>query len=378
VKRLIILGSTGSIGRSTLAVVRAMQGAFRVCALSCSRNLEVFNAQLREFKPSAQCVADESAASAFPSVEGPTQYRGPLGIVRMIEETEADVVVNGISGAAGLLPSLSALRSGKDLALANKESLVMAGQLLLAEADLRGRTILPVDSEHAALWGILRGLKSSEVMELILTASGGAFRDVPDDMLAKVTFADALNHPTWNMGPKITVDSSSMANKGLEVIEAHRLFKVGVDRIRVLMHPQSYIHSMVRTADGTLHAEVSTPDMRIPIQNALTYPDVRPNGVEWLEMAGKSLTFRAVDLGRYPMLALAYRCLDLSPAHPIVYNAANEIAVSAFMCGALGFSGIGELVEKALSLDWGSSPETVEEVLAVDAAARAKTRELIA
>ncbi len=377
-KKIIILGSTGSIGTSTLAVVRDMPEAFRVSAVSCSRNLEALGAQVREFGPEAQCVTDESAAAALSGVKAPRLYSGARGMERMIEETEADIVVNGISGAAGLLPSLAALRSGKNLALANKESLVMAGPLLSAEAGRRGKMILPVDSEHAALWSILRGLESSDVSELILTASGGAFRDIPAEKLSKVTFADALNHPTWKMGPKITVDSSSMANKGLEVIEAHRLFGVGPDRIRVLIHPQSYVHAMVRTADGTLHAEASTPDMRVPIQNALTYPDIKKNGVDWLDLAGKSLAFHAIDFGRYPMLALAYRCLELSPAHPIVYNAANEVAVSAFMCGALGFSGIADLVERALSLDWGPPPASIEEVLAVDAAARVKARELIA
>jgi 1-deoxy-D-xylulose-5-phosphate reductoisomerase len=302
---------------------------------------------------------------------------GEAGIARMVEETEAEIVVNGIAGAAGLLPSFAAIRSGKTLALANKESLVMAGPLLLDEAARRGVRIIPVDSEHAALFSILHDVRADEVDELIITASGGAFRDLPLEKLREVTLEDALRHPTWKMGPKITVDSASMANKGLEVIEAHRLFGVSLDRIRVLIHPQSWVHAMVRTIDGTLHAEVSTPDMRIPIQNALTYPAVRTNAVERLELAGKSLSFERADPDRYRMLSLAYLAASMTAAHPIVYNAANEVAVSAFMKGSLHFTGIPEAVERVLSHSWGPSPSAVSDVLAIDEAARARTREYI-
>ena len=376
-KKLVVLGSTGSIGESTLAVVRAASGAFSITAISCSRNTQSLGNQAREFSPAAVSISDESAAAAFCAQAGTRVYSGAAGIARMVEETEADIVVNGIAGAAGLLPSFAAIRSGRTLALANKESLVMAGPLLLDEAARRGVRLIPVDSEHAALFSILHDVRADEVDELIITASGGAFRDLPLEKLPEVTLEDALRHPTWKMGPKITVDSASMANKGLEVIEAHRLFGVSLERIRVLIHPQSWVHAMVRTLDGTLHAEVSTPDMRIPIQNALTYPAVRTNAVERLELAGKSLSFERADPDRYRMLALAYHAASMTAAQPIVYNAANEVAVSAFMKGSLRFTGIPEAVERVLSHSWGPSPSTVSEVLAVDEAARAMTREYI-
>jgi 1-deoxy-D-xylulose-5-phosphate reductoisomerase len=377
VKKIIVLGSTGSIGESTLAVVRASPDEFRVRGISCAVNTQLLAAQAREFSPVSLGISAETAAVSFSTPPGARLYAGEAGITQLIEETEADIVLNGISGAAGLLPSFAAIRSGKTLALANKESLVMAGPLLLAEAARRGVPIIPVDSEHAALFSILHDVRADEIDELIITASGGAFRDLPASRLREVTLQDALKHPTWKMGPKITVDSSSMANKGLEIIEAHRLFGVSLDRIRVLIHLQSHVHSMVRTLDGTLHAEISTADMRIPIQNALTYPAVRRNGVERLDLAGRSLSFEPVDLEKYRMLALAYRAAESSPAHTIVYNAANEVAVSAFMRGALSFTGIPDAVERALSSGCGPSPNTVSDVLDIDRAARAKTREFI-
>ncbi len=374
-KKLIVLGSTGSIGTSTLDVVRWSPGSYRIQALSCARNTAALALQAAEFAPASVCVGD--AAASFAAAAGIRTYSGPQGLVKMIEETEADILINGISGAAGLLPSFAAIRTGKALALANKESLVMAGPLLLAEAAGRGVPIIPVDSEHAALFSILHDVRADEIEELVITASGGAFRDLNVRRLGTVTLADALRHPTWRMGPKITVDSASMANKGLEVIEAHRLFGVALERIRVLIHPQSWVHAMVRTRDGTLHAEASTPDMRIPIQNALTYPAVRPNRVPRLDLEGRSMGFERVDPEKYRMLGLAYRAAEASAAHPIVYNAANEIAVSAFMKGALSFTGIPDAVERALSLDWGMEPAAVQDVLDIDGKARIKTQELI-
>jgi 1-deoxy-D-xylulose-5-phosphate reductoisomerase len=333
--------------------------------------------QVSEFAPEAVCITEGCRSAADDLPGAPRLYEGEQGMLRMIEETDAVILVNGISGAAGLLPSLTALRSGKDLALANKESLVMAGSLLMAEAALRGRMILPVDSEHAALYSILRHMRREDVADLILTASGGAFRDLPTEMLSTVTYADALKHPTWSMGPKITVDSSSMANKGLEIIEAHRLFEIELSRIHVLIHPQSFVHAMVRTVDGTLHMEAGTPDMRIPIQNALTFPFIAETRVEWLDLSGRSLVFSPLDPQKYRMVTLAYHAAELSSAHPIVYNAANEVAVSAFMRGSIPFTAIPDAVERALGIDWGPSPRSVEEVLAIDTAARSSTREFI-
>jgi 1-deoxy-D-xylulose-5-phosphate reductoisomerase len=368
----MVLGSTGSIGESTLAVVRAMPGEFRIVAMCCARRWERLAAQAAEFGPEAVAIFQESAAARF---EGECAaecrlYRGAGGILSMIEEVDAEIVVNGVSGAPGLLPSLAALRSGKDLALANKESMVMAGRIVLAEASAQGRNVIPVDSEHAALFSLLGSQDYTEVAELILTASGGAFRDLSVADLARVRFADALRHPTWKMGAKITVDSASMANKGLEVIEAHRLFGIDTKRIQVLVHPESLVHSLVRTIDGTLHAQISTPDMRIPIQNALTYPAVRPGAVDWLDLASRRLTFLPVDMCKFRMLSLAYGAAVRSAAHPIVFNAANEVAVASFMEDAVPFSAIAAVVEEALASGWTSSCDSIDEVLAVDAEAR--------
>jgi 1-deoxy-D-xylulose-5-phosphate reductoisomerase len=369
-KRLLVLGSTGSIGESTLAVARSLRDGFDVVALTCKRRRARLAEQAAEFRPEAVAVVDDGRDFAVPGQPGVRVYRGAEGLLGLVEETRADIAVNGIAGASGLLPSLAALRSGKDLALANKESLVMAGNLVQREAAAQGRKVIPVDSEHAALFSMLQCQAADEVSELILTASGGAFRDLPYTELSKVRFADALRHPTWKMGAKITVDSATMANKGLEVIEAHRLFGIALSRIRVLIHPQSLVHSLVRTVDGTLHAECSTPDMRIPIQNALTFPSTRANDVDVLDLVGRSLTFLPVDPVKYRMLDLAYRAAGLSGAHPIVYNAANEVAVEAFMEDAIPFTAIAAVVEDVLEESAGGEPSTVEDVLAVDAEAR--------
>jgi len=374
-KRLIILGSTGSIGESTLAVVRSLGDSFRVVALSCKKRRVRLAEQAGEFHPESASIVDDGRDFVVEGQPGLRVYRGSEGLLRLVEETDADIVVNGIAGASGLLPSLAALRSGKDLALANKESLVMAGVLVQREAIAQGRNVLPVDSEHAALFSMLQCQAADEVSELILTASGGAFRDLPFAELSRVRFADALRHPTWKMGAKITVDSATMANKGLEVIEAHRLFGIALARIRVLIHPQSLVHSLVRTVDGTLHAELSTPDMRIPIQNALTFPAVRANEVSALDLIGKGLTFLPVDPVKYRMLDLAYQAADLSAAHPIVYNAANEVAVAAFMEDAIPFTAISAVVEDVLEAVDGSEPSSVEGVLAIDAEARRRAIE---
>jgi 1-deoxy-D-xylulose-5-phosphate reductoisomerase len=377
VKKVVVLGSTGSIGESTLAVIRAMPGSFRVVALACGTRVGRLAAQCAEFAPEGAAAMAEGAEDALraAAASGTRVHTGTDGMLRMIRDTRADVVVNGISGAAGLLPTMAALAAGGTLALANKESMVMAGPLVLAEAAARGCRLIPVDSEHAALFSLLGRQDPGEVTELILTASGGAFRDLSFEELSRVRLADALRHPTWKMGAKITVDSASMANKGLEVIEAHRLFGVHPSKIKVLIHPESIVHSLLRTVDGTLHAELSTPDMRIPIQNALTYPARIAGTVEVLDLAGRKLTFLPVDPRKHRLIDLAYAAAARSAAHPIVYNAANEVAVAAFMADALPFTSIASLVEDALSGDWNAPCTSIDEVLAIDAEARRITRE---
>jgi 1-deoxy-D-xylulose-5-phosphate reductoisomerase len=376
-RRVVVLGSSGSIGTSALAVARALPDRVRVVALACRDAVAALAAQAAAVQPAAVAVTGE--APLEPSqVGGARVYRGADGLLAMIAEVEADVVLNGIAGAAGLAPSLAALAAGRDLALANKESIVLARPLVLAEATRRGRRVLPVDSEHAALFSLLAGLDPAAVAELLLTASGGAFRDLPVERLGSVRFADALAHPTWNMGPKITVDSATLANKGLEVIEAHRLFGVDLDRIRVLVHRASRVHAGVRTVDGTWHLEASTPDMRIPIQNALTWPEVLPTGVPWLDLAAGKLEFEPVDPSRYPLLELAVRAAGGAPALPIVYNAADEVAVEAFRRDAIPFTRIADVVAAALARTWTSPADTLSEVLAVDREARARAAEALA
>jgi len=373
-KRLLVLGSTGSIGESTLAVARALPDELRVVGLGCARNGGLLAAQAREFGVEAAAVTDDAGTRAsFPATT--RLYTGVQALRDMIQETRADIVVNGIGGAAGLMPSFQALQAGADLALANKESLVMAGTLLLAEASARARRVLPVDSEHAALWGLLAHRPIEEVADLIITASGGAFRDIPDAQLPHMRAADALRHPTWRMGRKITIDSASLANKGLEVIEVHRLFDIPLEHIKVVMHPESQVHAMIRTVDGTLHAQMSTPDMRIPIQNALTFPALRKSEVDWLDLAGRNLSFRPVSDARHPLLSLAYAAARQSSAHCIVYNAANEIAVELFMNDAIPFTAIAGIVEKTMSLEWDGSCDSLAEVLVVDADARRRARD---
>jgi 1-deoxy-D-xylulose-5-phosphate reductoisomerase len=376
-KRLIVLGSTGSIGRSALEVVRELPGRLKVVGLACRHEVELLAEQAAEFGPEAVAVAGPSGVDEG-RFRGIRVHRGETGVLDLVRDTAADTVLNGISGAAGLVPSLAALEAGRDLALANKESIVMAGPLVLAAAAQRGRRVLPVDSEHAALFSLLGPLEPGSVVELVLTASGGALRDLPRGELASVRFADALAHPTWRMGPRITVDSATLANKGLEVIEAHRLFGVPLDRVKVLVHRQSRVHAMVRTVDGTLHLEASTPDMRIPIQNALTHPEVLPTRVPWLDLAGGKLDFEPVDHDRYPMLDLAYQAAAAGPAHTIVYNAGDEAAVEAFRGGAIPFTRIAALVAELLALAWPGRVATVDEVLAVDREARARAAERLA
>jgi 1-deoxy-D-xylulose-5-phosphate reductoisomerase len=358
VKKIIVLGATGSIGKSALDIIRSRPDAFQAAALSCHSQKEELHRLAREFGSLAY-VAQED---------------GGEGLVRMIRETQADCVVNGISGAAGFLPSVAAIESGKTLALANKETLVMAGNLVMGLARRHGTAIIPVDSEHSAVFRMLRAFGEEAVESLILTASGGPFRDVPKEKLSAVSVQDALKHPTWNMGRKITIDSASLANKGLEVIEAHYLFRLPPERIQVLVHPQSYVHSLVETRDGMQYAQIGRPDMRVPILSALAWPEEYPWTPGKFSLAGMSLGFSLPDTEKFPMLALAYACLKQGGSWPLVYNAANEIAVQAFVGGAVPFTGISDIVAQTLETgDW-PAYNSVEEVLQLDARARKEAK----
>jgi 1-deoxy-D-xylulose-5-phosphate reductoisomerase len=378
-KKVIVLGSTGSIGKSALEVVRALAPSLDVVALACRSSVVELLRQIREFSPQAVAVTGSPRSGEEEAIDNLGElrvYRGEQGLLQMLGDTVADVVVNGISGAKGLLPSLKILKQGSDLALANKETVVMAGALLSDLARESGSKLLPVDSEHHGLFCLLQERDPGVVEELILTASGGAFRDLSLKQLHHVRPEDALKHPNWEMGAKITVDSATMANKGLEVIEAHHLFGFPITAIKVLIHPQSFVHSLVRTSDGFLYAQMSQPDMRLPIQNALTYPELRSSSLESFDLAGKSLSFQAVDPDKYRLLPLAYSAAGQAAGYPIAYNAANEAAVDLFLRGQLPFLGIAESVEQVLQHDWSFPVNAVDDILEVDREARIKLKEV--
>lgn len=347
---IIILGSTGSIGRQALEVVSAHPDRFRVIGLAAQRNLDLLAEQCQAFRPLLVTVGDAELAPALRRQLPPetSLLAGEQGLCELAAQPQADLVLGAIAGLAGLLPVLAAIRAGKRVAIANKEPLVTAGELLTREAARCGATLLPVDSEHSALFQLLAGWPRATVQRLLLTGSGGPFRTAPAD-LSSVTPAQALAHPTWKMGPKVTIDSATLMNKGLEIIEAHWLFNLPIARIEVVIHPQSIIHSMVEFIDGALLAHLAYPDMRIPIQYALGYPERL--GPAWsridLLKVGE-LTFLPPDLARFPCLRLAREAGLAGGTAPAVMNAANEVAVARFLAGELKFDRIPHLVEQAL------------------------------
>lgn len=377
-KRVILLGSTGSIGQSTLAVVENLADELELVGIAAGSQIKPLLDQIRRFRPTAAAVADPGAAAGLAQglqdsgLSGSTKlYSGPEGLLRLVEETEAEVVVGAISGAAGLPASIRALETGKDLALANKESMVCAGAILNRIARDRGRMIIPVDSEHSAIYQSLRSGRPEEVRSIILTASGGPFRTATPERLASVTPADALKHPTWRMGAKITIDSATLMNKALEIIEARWLFDLPPEKIRVVIHPQSIIHSLVEFVDGSLICQLGPPDMKIPIQYALTHPCRRPLPVERLDLVRVgSLLFEAPDPVRFPSLRLAYKVLGMGGTAAAAFNAANEVAVELFLKGQIGFLRIFDLVERILSAHNVVADPSLEDILRADRWAR--------
>ncbi|MBN1686741.1 MAG: 1-deoxy-D-xylulose-5-phosphate reductoisomerase [Spirochaetales bacterium] len=361
---LVLLGCTGSIGRSTLSVVRAHADRFKITAASAHRNESELLRTADQF--GIETLALSGAAPEDPRIA----FSGESGLLDMIRESDADTVVNGIAGAAGLMPSVAALESGKHLALANKETLVIAGGLIKKLAEEHGKKILPVDSEHAALFSLLGRSDADSVESLILTASGGAFRELPLERLRDVTWRDALAHPTWNMGRKITIDSASMANKGLEIIEACELFGVPESKIEVVIHPQSCIHGMIRTSDGSVYAQMSLPDMRIPIQNALSYPAIIEYPFDRIDFGNLNLNLSKPDGERYPCLALARAAARKGGVYPLVFNAANEVAVEAFIRGEIHFTDIPSVIGSCLEEEWECLLGSLEQIQEYDQKAR--------
>jgi 1-deoxy-D-xylulose-5-phosphate reductoisomerase len=379
VKRLAILGSTGSIGRSALAVVDAHPDRLQVVALAAGTSVEGLAEQAARYRPALVALSSEAAAGDLgarleASGGGPAVRAGREGLMAVATHPDVDLVLCASSGTAGLDAVLAAIDAGKTVALANKEVLVMAGALMMRAARARGVPILPVDSEHSAILQCLHGRAPDEVRRLVLTASGGPFRHLDAAALARVTPADALRHPTWRMGRKITIDSATLMNKGLEVIEAHWLFGVAAADIDVVIHPQSIVHSMVEFTDGAVMAELSPTDMRLPIQYAFSYPDRWGPPLPPLDLAKLgALEFAAPDRERFPCLDLAYRALEHGGVWPIVLNAANEVAVEAFLGGQLPFPGISRVIAAALdAADPGrAEPATLAAVREADAWARA-------
>jgi 1-deoxy-D-xylulose-5-phosphate reductoisomerase len=354
-KNIAILGSTGSIGQSALAVVAAQPDRLRVVALAAGENITRFVDQVEQFAPATIAMATAAAMAAARSelqrrgARVPHTMSGPDGLLAAATHPDVHVVLFASSGTAALDAVLAAIDAGKTIAIANKEVLVMAGALVMEAARRKGVQVLPVDSEHNAIHQCLHGRAPSDVRRLILTASGGPFRDVPADALDRVTPDDALRHPTWRMGPKITIDSATLMNKGLEVIEARWLFDVGPERIDVLVHPQSIVHSMVELVDGSIIAQLGVTDMRLPIQYAFSYPERWAAPLPPLDLASvRRLDFDVPDRARFPCLGLAFRALRGDAGLPIVLNAANEVAVAAFLERRLGFTGIPNLIRLAM------------------------------
>lgn len=380
-KKLSILGSTGSIGVNALDIVAKHPDKFQVVALAGGGNMEKMEEQIKRFRPELVALMEPESVRRLKSSLTGSKTRilsGMEGLMAVAIHPEAEMVLSALAGSVGLLPTLAAVRARKTLAIANKEPLVMAGEILQQEARDWGVCILPVDSEHSAIFQALAGHRKEDIKRLILTASGGPFLHTPVEELAKVTPEQALNHPQWRMGKKVTIDSASLMNKGLEVIEAHWLFGVPAPQIEVLIHPQSIVHSMVEYIDGSVVAQMSIPDMRGPIAYALAYPerlDIKLPSLNLFEI-GK-LTFSPVDPERFPALGLAYQALKEGGTMPAVLNAANEVAVEAFLQGRLGFSQISHLIRQTMARHKPIEQRSLENILQTHAWAKHEAQQMI-
>ncbi len=374
-KRIAILGSTGSIGCSSLKVIEAHPEVYQVTALAAGKNIDLLAEQIRKFRPLEVAVlGDEQAESLKERLGGGQETRivsGKEGFIHLATLEEVDTVISAITGAAGLVPTYAAIRAGKNIALANKETMVMAGPLVMEEAKRRGVAVLPVDSEHSAILQCLQGHPRDDVRRVILTASGGPFKDFSHEEMEKVTPEQALKHPNWNMGPKITVDSATLMNKGLELIEAKWLFELDIHQIHILIHPQSVVHSMVEYRDGSIIAQLGIPDMITPISYALSYPrhvdtPLRPLD---LEEVG-TLRFMKPDTRKFRCLELALRAAEIGDSMPAVLNGANEVAVDLFLKGRIGFLQIPSLIERTMDAHRPFVIDSIEKVMEADAWAR--------
>jgi 1-deoxy-D-xylulose-5-phosphate reductoisomerase len=380
-KRLAVLGSTGSIGVNTLDIAGRFKNEFKVVALAAGTNIQLLREQIERFKPKVVSVLNEALAEALKKKISPHEtevLHGVEGLIQISALSEVDLVVSALVGAAGLIPTISAIKARKPIALANKESLVMAGKIIVEEARRNGVTILPIDSEHSAIFQAMTGRSKDEVKRIILTASGGPFLNLPYEKMKEVTSEQALRHPTWDMGRKVSIDSASLMNKGLEVIEARWLFSIPMEQIVVQIHPQSVVHSMVEYIDGSIVAQMGITDMRIPISYALSYPKRLRLDLPSLDLFHvDGLTFLPPDMERFPCLRLAYRSMEVGETMPAVLNAANEVAVNSFLEAAIGFTDIPEVVKTVMEAHEVKSLTTLEDALRADQWARERTKKLI-
>jgi 1-deoxy-D-xylulose-5-phosphate reductoisomerase len=383
-RQIAILGSTGSIGRSTLSVAEAYPDRFQIVALAAGSNLEAALEQALRWKPRVLSVAKEADAESVRTklkakgLSGDIEVvHGPAGNVRVATLADVDFVVSAIVGVAGLEATYEAVKAGKTVGLANKECLVAAGELITAEARKQGKPLLPIDSEHNAVHQCLRGGRMDEVHKIWLTASGGPFLKTPKSEFPSITVQQALNHPTWKMGQRITIDSATLMNKGFEVIEACRLFHVPVSQVEVIVHPQSTIHSMVEFVDGSILAQFSVTDMRLPILYALTYPERIPSDLRFPVMDLRQLDFQPPDMRKFRCLSLAYQAAEDGGAKTVALNAADEVAVAAFLNRQIGFDEIPSIIEDVLSATKTGKMESINQVLATDLEARRAARERV-
>ncbi|KQL44421.1 1-deoxy-D-xylulose 5-phosphate reductoisomerase [Brevibacillus choshinensis] len=380
-KQIALLGSTGSVGTSTLNVVEQNPEEFSVVAMAAGTNVDLLTEQVKKFRPQLVSVGNEQAATALQNQLGgqvkPQIVYGSEGLELVARHEAANFVMTAIVGSVGVAPTLAAIEAGKTIGLANKETLVSAGPVVMKAAREKGVEIIPVDSEHSAVFQCLQGERSADVARIILTASGGSFRHLQREDLEQVTVAQALAHPNWSMGAKITIDSATMMNKGFEVIEAHWLFDIPYEQIDCVLHYESIIHSMVEYRDRAVMAQLGTPDMRVPIQYALSYPGRMNLATEELDLVKLgTLHFAAMDFERYPLLQLAYECGKAGGTHTAVLNAANEVAVDLFLKGAIRFLEIETIVRKTCEAHQGVNDPTLEEIFAADQWARTQAREL--
>ena len=381
-KKIAILGSTGSIGVNALRVIQANPEKYQVTALAAGKNIRLLLEQIKRFQPLAVAVIEETAANELKAQltnsGRPEIFFGTEGFIRLATMTEVDTIISAMAGAAGLLPTYSGIKAGRNIALANKETMVMAGSLVMAEARKHGVSILPIDSEHSAILQSLQGHPREDLRRVILTASGGPFRDLSLEEMSKVTPAQALNHPNWNMGAKVSIDSSTMMNKGLEAIEAKWLFDLKMDQISILIHSQSIVHSMVEYKDGSIISQMGVPDMIIPISFALSFPHHLKTRVPPLELEKiGTLSFEKPDMKRFRCLDLALQAAEIGGSMPAVLNGANEIAVESFLKGNIGFLDIPDLIEKTMASHEYHPFDSIETVMEVDRWARDMARSIL-